>query len=62
MSTTTETDRADRQEHPARPDRADALTLVRTQSAAMPARMRAIADAVLDAPAAAANGSAADLA
>lgn len=45
-----------------RPDRADAFALVRTQSAAMPLGMRAIADAVLANPKDSANGSAADLA
>lgn len=45
-----------------RTDRADAFALVRTQSASMPASMRAIADAVLQDPERAAEGSAADLA
>lgn len=45
-----------------RSNRADALTLVRTQSASMPSGMRAIAEAVLAEPVATVNGSAAHLA
>ncbi|QSB22014.1 hypothetical protein [Curtobacterium sp. 24E2] len=45
-----------------RVERADAFALVRTQSATMPSSMRAIADAVLEDPAAAATTNAAELA
>nr|UXN27305.1 hypothetical protein N8D75_09240 [Curtobacterium flaccumfaciens] len=49
-------------ERPERVERADAFALVRTQSANMPSSMRAIADAVLEDPAAAATTNATDLA
>lgn len=52
----------ERPERSERSERADAFALVRTQSAGMPSSMRAIADAVLDDPAAAASTNATDLA
>jgi len=64
MPTTTRTTSTDPGRTPtaARPDRADAFALVRSQSVTMPASMRAIADTVLDDPHATVDGSAADLA